>query len=217
MDQLTANQAKNLCKTTNERLRLMAACTGDVDDEALMTTDRTSLLQVVAEDMVAKMEAKKGATSRRTSQRSDRMTDAELQLEMKCLEMEDRRMEMEERQLEREIENERAKQEHDYRRAQVGSEHGEDVAMIAGDDANEIRMGKRRGRAETLADCVKCYGSALKQIVTPMSNDPPEIPQFFENLEAMFGSFEIPVNLHAKLLLPFLSQKVRVLTVDERV
>jgi len=35
---------------------------------------------------------------------------------------------------------------------------------------------------------------------------------FFENLEAMFRSFEVPLNLRATLLLPFLSQRARILT-----
>jgi len=103
--------------------------------------------------------------------------------------------------------------------ARVSSEHGEDVAVMADDDADEITVGRPMGRAETLADRVKRYGSALKQVVTPVLYDRSEIPQYFENLEAMFACYEIPVDLHAKLLLPFLSPKVRVLvarlTVDE--
>jgi len=37
----------------------------------------------------------------------------------------------------------------------------------------------------------------------PMPTEATEIPQFFESLEAMFRSFEIPADLRAKLLLPF--------------
>ena len=62
---------------------------------------------------------------------------------------------------------------------------------------------------ETLAERVKRYGSALKQVIAPMTNDVTEIPQFFESLEAMFRSVEVPEDLHAKLLLPFLSQKAK--------
>jgi len=36
-----------------------------------------------------------------------------------------------------------------------------------------------------------------------MPTDATEIPQFFESLEAMFRSFEIPADFRAKLLLPF--------------
>jgi len=46
-----------------------------------------------------------------------------------------------------------------------------------------------------------------------MTSDATEIPQFFESLEAMFRLFEIPADLHAKLLLPFLSLKAKSLIV----
>ena len=52
-------------------------------------------------------------------------------------------------------------------------------------------MEPRRPRMETLADRVKRYVSALKQVVSPMPSDATEIPQFFESSEAMFRSFEI--------------------------
>ena len=56
---------------------------------------------------------------------------------------------------------------------------------------------------------MKRYGSALKQVVSPMPSDATEIPQFFESSEAMFRSFEIPADLRAKLLLSFLSLKAK--------
>ena len=62
---------------------------------------------------------------------------------------------------------------------------------------------------ETLADRVKRYGSALKQIVSPMPTNATEIPQFFESLQATFRSFETPADLRAKRLLPFLSLKAK--------
>jgi len=70
---------------------------------------------------------------------------------------------------------------------------------------------RRRSRAETLADRVKRYVSALKQVVSPMPNDPTEIPQLFESIEAMFRIFAVPEDLQAKLLLPFLSVKAKIL------
>jgi len=42
-----------------------------------------------------------------------------------------------------------------------------------------------------------------------MPSDATEIPKFFESLEAIFRSFEIPVDLRAKLLLPLLSVKAK--------
>jgi len=78
------------------------------------------------------------------------------------------------------------------------------------EEAGDMHGGnRRRTRADMLADKVKRYGIALKQVVTPMPSDASEIPQFFENLEAMFRMFEVPEDLHAKLLLPFLSDKAK--------
>jgi len=44
----------------------------------------------------------------------------------------------------------------------------------------EPRLATRpRDRAAVLADRVKRYGSALKQVISPMTEDPVEIPAFF--------------------------------------
>ena len=42
-----------------------------------------------------------------------------------------------------------------------------------------------------------------------MPNEPSEIPQFFESIEAIFRTFEVPEDLQPKLLLPFLSVKAK--------
>ena len=58
---------------------------------------------------------------------------------------------------------------------------------------------------------MKKYGSALKQVVSLMPNDAIEIFQFFESIEAMFRIFDVLEDLQAKLLLPFLSVKLKTL------
>ena len=60
-----------------------------------------------------------------------------------------------------------------------------------GDERGRPRVEPRRPRVETLADRVKRYGSALKEVVSPMPSDATEILQFFESLEAMFRLFEL--------------------------
>jgi len=69
-----------------------------------------------------------------------------------------------------------------------------------------------RDRATVLADRVKRYGSALKQVISPMSEDPVEIPAFFETYENVCHAFEVPDDLKPKLLLPFLCKKARSFT-----
>jgi len=112
-----------------------------------------------------------------------------------------------------ELQNEREKREHELRVAEAGrpAERGEQNGYV---DQNMEEDGGERGAHKwnpgvdgwrLLADRVKRYGSALKQVVSPVPSDATEIPQFFESLEAMFCSFKIPADSRAKLLSPFLT------------
>jgi len=230
MDQLPTDQQAALRKTSTERLRIMAAKTYDVGDDELEAMDRTALLDVIATDIVAR----RGATSRWRSEKSDQVREMELQLEMKRMELESkkieketeleqRRIDAESRQKEAELEqrrmeiqNEREKREHELRMAEASRPaerdrrdgYNDQNVDEDGDERGRPRMEPRRPRVETLANRVKRYGSALKQVVSPMPSDATEIPQFFESLKAMFRSFEIPADLRAKLLLPFLSKSL---------
>ena len=105
----------------------MAAKTYDVGDQELETVDRTALLDVVATDIVAR----RGAASRRRSEKSDQVREMELQLELKKMELEQRRIDAqtEQRRMEiqaeaenraLEVQNEREKREHELRMAEAG-------------------------------------------------------------------------------------------------
>jgi len=177
MDHLPTDQQEALRKTNTERLRIIAAKTYDVGDEALETMDRTALLDVVATDTVAR----RGATSRRRSEKSDQVREMELQLELKRMELESKRIaaetenrrreaetELENKRLE--LQNEREKREHKLRMAEAGrsvegeERDGYDNQNVDqdGDERGRPQVGPRRPRVETLADRVKRYGSALK-------------------------------------------------------
>jgi len=99
---------------------------------------------------------------------------------------ENRRMEIQAETRTRELQNEREKREHELRMAEVGRP-AEGDERGGYDDQNEYEDGDERGRpqieprcprVETLADRAKRYWSALKQVVSPMSSDATEIPQF---------------------------------------
>ena len=203
MDQLPADQQETIKKANTERLRVMAARTGAVDDEELATMDRRGLVEVVTQGIVDRNEAENMAASRKKSERSGNVRELELQLELKKIEMEaeNRRME---------AENERRRIELEIMK--ISHETGMTQERTDEDDLDyDMRRLYRRPRVEALADKVKRYGSALKQVVAPMSNDASDIPHFFESLEAMFRSFEVPDDLRGKLLLQFLSQKAKTL------
>lgn len=94
MDQIPADQAENLRKASTERLRAMAARIGTVDDDELANLDRMALIQVVAEDIVAKSDTERGATDRRGSQKTELSMEVDRQLELKKMEMEQKRLEI---------------------------------------------------------------------------------------------------------------------------
>ena len=225
MEDLTPSQREALSKASTDRLRNRAVRAEGVDEEQVMTMDRPSLQEVVARDMTTKDSADRDAISYRTTVKSEEIMRLELQLEMKRLEAADRRLEREaaERQMEREMQNEREKRDHELKLVQLNRARDEETEDGDDDDENDghaneagsnasSRRDRRQPRTEPLANKIKRFGSALKQVVAPMTNDPTEIPQFFDSLENMFKAFEIPDELHAKLLLPFLSSKARVLT-----
>ena len=161
--------------------------------------------------------------SRKKSERSDEVRELELQIELRRIEMEaearrieaenerrrlemenerekeKRRMEMENEGRRMELENEREKRAHELRMAQMERPTDDEIGHGGDYTEHDGRGERRRPRVETLAERVKRYGSALKQVIAPMTNDVTEIPQFFESLEAMFRSFEVPEDLHAKL------------------
>jgi len=66
----------------------MAAKTYDVRDDKLETMDRTALQEVVATDIVPR----RGAASRRRSEKSDQVQEIKIQLEFKRMEQESKRI-----------------------------------------------------------------------------------------------------------------------------
>ena len=204
MDQLSADEQDNLRKCNSERLRSMAARTGQMGEDDIAAMDRPALLQAAAQDLLSKKELPKDSAIQIDSGRSVQIRDMEIQLELKRIDMENKKMEME-----IEMERRRMEMDHEFRMAQIDRGRREEGGA---ERAAEPRIGNVTERVETLADWIKKYGSALKQVVTPMTDDASELPQFFENIESIFSTFEIPNDLRAKLLLPFLSNKARTLT-----
>ena len=261
MERLSQEQQESLRKTSNERLRVMAARIGSVSDEEIAAMDRAALLQIVAAGSTARAEGEKDVTPSATARKPP--GEVEMQLELKRAELELKRMEAEDRKAEREAEDkeralkmrqmemeerreekqrqdrkdqmdfdlrvkeldmqtERQRLEHEVQMAHsergsvagvgdMGAERREDTDDT-GEPIEPRVIIRPRDRATVLADRVKRYGSALKQVISPMSEDPVEIPAFFETYENVCHAFEVPDDLKPKLLLPFLCKKARSLT-----
>ena len=161
MDQLSPEQQENLRITNTDRLRVMAAKTGDADDEEIAAMDRPALLQLVAQSMVDPRETlNRGVGIKLPSEKSDHVRELEIQLELKRLEVE---AQIEAKRIEAEtekqrLEGKREKREHELKLAEMGRSREE------GENRNDSveRGDPRRPRVETLADRVKRYGSAIQ-------------------------------------------------------
>jgi len=55
----------------------------------------------------------------------------------------------------------------------------------------------------------KRYGEAIKASVTPMGPHVLDVVSFFKHIEVVFDNYEVPVNLRASLLQPYLNEKAR--------
>ena len=84
-----------------------------------------------------------------------------------------------------ELEDAESQREHEWRLAQMNRADRYQDDNASGDsrgmdEAGDMHGGNRRwSRTDVLADKVKRYGIALKQVVTPMPSDASEILQFF--------------------------------------
>jgi len=146
--------------------------------------------------MVDKRGTEKGAIGR-TSEKTDTTRELELQLEMKKIEIEaekeKKRMELDDARELRELEklkmdDARAQREHEWRLAQSnrpdGNRQNEGSGLEGMGEETEEELGAgrlggsgRRSRVDILADKIKRYVMALRQVVSPMPLDASEIPQ----------------------------------------
>jgi hypothetical protein len=66
-----------------------------------------------------------------------------------------------------------------------------------------------REKQQAPAAQIKFFGSVLKNVMPRFPSDVADVPIFFEGVEKLFISFEVPDDLKAKLLLPYLSDKAK--------
>ena len=88
MENLTPEQQEILRKASNERLRVMAARLGSVDEEEIESMDRPVLL--VVRGMTARAEGERAAsvTARSPPRETTQSRELEVQLELRRVELE---------------------------------------------------------------------------------------------------------------------------------
>ena len=64
-------------------------------------------------------------------------------------------------------------------------------------------------KRNTPAVQIKFFGNVLENVMPKFPSDVADIPVYFDGVEKISISFEVPSNLQAKLLLPYLSEKAK--------
>ena len=154
MEKLSQEQQESLRKTSNERLRVMAARISSVSDEEIAVMDRSALLQVVFAGSTASAEGEKDVTPSGTAHKPTGEVEVQLELRRAELELrkaeidaEDRKAERESRKAELEAENKKAERE--SRKAELEAEDRKAEREIQLRMRQmEIEEKKKKGRTE---------------------------------------------------------------------
>ena len=73
----------------------------------------------------------------------------------------------------------------------------------------EQKHAAERAEKNSVVLLAKRYGEAIKASVTPMGPDVLDVVSFFKHIEVIFDHYEVPPNLRAMLLQPYLNEKSR--------
>ena len=141
-----------------------------------------------------------------------------LEFEMKKFEVEEarRREEIEAAKLKEEWEEARRREERKIEEARwrQDRELQEQELHIRRDQwewqkQRDVREGEK---LKTPAALVKSFGKVLRNVLPKFPSDVADVPIFFEGVDKLFQIFEVPDSLKSKLLLPYLSEKAKSLS-----
>jgi len=61
----------------------------------------------------------------------------------------------------------------------------------------------------SLTGRTKKFGDALRHVLPHMPSEHAELPQVFDTVEKLFTIYQVPADVHAKLLIPILSSQAK--------
>ena len=131
-----------------------------------------------------------------------RKLEVETQAKKIEIEKEDRQAELELRKLETETKRAKMELEEKLKREEIGLRKEEIRRM-------KIRDKKEEERRSSMVHMAKMFGDAVKNTVARMPDDPVDLVSYFASVEAQFNILEVPANLKAQLLRPYLNDKAR--------
>jgi len=132
----------------------------------------------------------------------------QFKLELRRMELDAQRMELErERQAEeRKIELARIEADKEVRIAELRAQNDGNV-----EGSRSGPIGTDRAWEESLAGLTKRFGDALRHVLPQMPNESAELTLFFDSVEKLFKSYNVPADVQAKLVLPLLMPQAKML------
>ena len=198
MDRVTAEQRDAIRKTSSDRLRAKLEQAG-WSPEDIEGLDRDKLMNAVADLYVIPTVA--AASDVPTAD-----TSAAKELELREREIALRELELQERQ------EERVSQERRWEEDRVTQERRWEAEVeLRRAEYERLRYidAEKAKQESSLTARTKKFADSVKHVFIKMSDDPAELPMFFAGVENLYRMYEIPDDLQAKLLLPLLTKKAR--------
>ena len=223
MDKLTQSQRDTLTKMATDRLRAKLAKAG-FEESQLSTMARESMLDACAnlslkeQELTAPAAVAAAATAVPTIGYDVELEKKRLEFEMMKFQEEMalkrekliREAEKQEREEQRQLEKrEREVKEQEERLALYKLQEQELYMKQTQWEWQKSHDTRERERQQTPAAQVKFFGNVLKNVMPKFPTDVADIPIFFEGIDNLFDSFEVPEALQAKLLLPYLSDRAK--------
>ena len=99
----------------------------------------------------------------------------------------------------------------DFKKKKFDLEHSLRLRETAVKEAElkiqEQKRNAKEAEKQSVVLMAKRYGEAIRASVTPMGPDVLDVVSFFKRIEVVFDQYEVPVNLRAALLQPYLNEK----------
>ncbi len=212
MEQLDPTQRGALIKMSTERL-LIKLGKADLDEQLVADMTREQLLDAWAKCILTGRDKPQAAAAAAAAVAAmvTPTIGYDVELEKQRLAFETRKFETELAMRHEEIEAARLKDE-----LQTGRElalyqlHEQKLRMKQQQwEWEKFRDNRETEKQRSPAAQVKFFGNVLKNVMPKFPSDIADIPIYFEGIEKLYSSFEVPSALQAKLLLPYLNDKAK--------
>ena len=194
MDELSQSQVESIKKLSTSRLITKLSRVG-YSEEDIEKMDREMMLETWAQCVAQGLDRPPGEVAKQTAVGYD------VELERQKLEFEIRKFDAEQRMREAELKQQQQLKETELQQQQQLKEA--ELKLTAEKYARE------QAEKESIVFKAKRFGDAIKASVTQMGQDALSVVLFFKHIEAVFDRFQVPDNLKAALIQPYLNSKSR--------